>query len=200
MRMKDGLAYNLNNAPSTESTKKTQHKKYLTQPKLEKLLKEIQDFEWLGSEIKVPGYPKRKWDMKFKYNSNIFIVEYDGDEHYRNSLKIKVDHEKDKTARDLGYIVVRIPYWIQMDSEMLTHYFGINKEVKRNFQHGFITTRLFPASFCEKGIERFQNELDNLPKSVKEEVMQSLRAKIDKHGREYVLPQSLYGIEAFRKK
>ena len=102
MRMKDGLAYNLNNAPSTESTKKTQHKKYLTQPKLEKLLKEIQDFEWLGSEIKVPGYPKRKWDMKFKYNSNIFIVEYDGDEHYRNSLKIKVDHEKDKTARDLG--------------------------------------------------------------------------------------------------
>ena len=130
----------------------------------------------------------------FKRDSNTFVVEYDGDEHYRNSLKIKVDRAKDKTARDLGYIVVRIPYWIQMDSETLMHYFGINKEVKRDFRHGFITTPLFPASFCEKGIERFQSELDDLPKSVKDEVIQSLREKIDKHGIEYVLPHKLYGI------
>ena len=60
MSMKNGLANNLNNAPNAENAKKTQHKRYLTPAKLEKLLKEIPGSEWLGSEISVPGYPKRK--------------------------------------------------------------------------------------------------------------------------------------------
>ena len=168
--------------------------KHLTQGKLEELLKNISDSEWLGREIPVPNYPRRRWDMRFKHDLTTFVVEYDGDEHYRNSLKIKVDCEKDKTAMDLNYVVVRIPYWIQMDSETLKYYFGINKEITRDFSHGFVTTRIFPASFCEKGVQRFENELVALPKPVREEVIESLRGKIAKHGIEYVLPHSLYYI------
>ena len=166
---------------------------YLTQSKLEQLLKEISGTGWLGNELRVLN-SRRRWDMAFKFDSKTFIVEYDGDEHYRNSIKIKTDIEKDEVARKLGYTVVRIPYWIQIDSKMLNYYFGINKEIEQDFPQGFISTKIFPASFCEKGIERFQNELNNLPIVVKTKVLQSLKARIEKYGIDYVLPSSLHKI------
>ena len=166
---------------------------YLTQKKLEDVLKEISGSGWLGNELHLPN-SKRRWDMAFKLDSKTFIVEYDGDEHYRNTLVIKKDGEKDETARQLGYTVVRIPYWVQIDSEMLKYYFGINEKIEQDFPHGFITTRIFPASFCEKGIKRFQNELDKLPNHVKKAVIQSLKDQTEKHGIEYVLPSSLQSI------
>ena len=168
-------------------------KDFLTQEKLEHLLKDISGSGWLGNELRVPN-SKRRWDMAFKLDSNTFIVEYDGDEHYRNSLKIKTDMEKDEVARKLGYRVIRIPYWIQIDSEMLNYYFDINKKIERKFPHGFISTKIFPASFCEKGIERFHKELTNLPPNVKNQVLQSLKERIEEHGSDYVLPNSLHKI------
>ncbi len=166
---------------------------YLTQQKLEQLLKEISGKNWLGRELRLPN-SRRRWDMAFKLDSTTFVIEYDGDEHYRNSLKIKTDMEKDESARKLGYQVVRVPYWIQINSEMLKHYFGIENEVEQDFPHGFITTKVFPASFCEKGIQRFQAELANLPIKVKDDVLQSLKVQAKKHGIDYVLPRSLQKI------
>jgi hypothetical protein len=74
---------------------------------------------------------------------------FDGDEHYRNTLKIKNDREKDEMARCGGYRVVRIPYWVQLTSETLKHYFHLEAEIIQDFPHGFISTKVFPASFCE---------------------------------------------------
>jgi len=165
---------------------------YLTQRKLEQLLKEISGEAWLGKELRLPN-SRRRWDMAFKRGSTIFVVEYDGDEHCRNSLKIKTDIEKDETAKKLGYKVVRVPYWIQIDSEMLEHYFGIKNEIEQDFPHGFISTKVFPASFCEKGIERFQTELVSLPSTVKNNVLQSLREKAKEHGIDYVCPNHFSG-------
>ena len=91
-------------------------------------------------------------------DGRITVVEYDGDEHYRHSIKIKGDRVKDETARSLGLRVVRFPYWIQLDSNTLKHFFGLDANVEQSFPHGFITTKLFPASFCELGIERFRAE------------------------------------------
>jgi len=71
--------------------------------------------------------------MAFKLGSKTFIVEYDGDEHYRNSLQIKRDIEKDEAARKLDYEVIRVPYWIQIDSKMLYHYFGIKDKIQQDF-------------------------------------------------------------------
>jgi hypothetical protein len=55
------------------------------------------------------------------------------------------------------------PDWVQLDSLTLKHYFGLDVKIEQSFPHGFITTKLFPASFCELGIERFRAELAAFP-------------------------------------
>jgi hypothetical protein len=130
--------------------------------------------------------------MAYKDSDNqIVVVEYDGDHHFRNSLQIKRDFEKDEPVKGLGFKVIRIPYWVQLTVQTLNHYFGISAEIVQGFPHGFITTVIFPASFCELGVERLHNELESLPKKVKEEGITSLKKQIDKQGLQYVLPKKL---------
>jgi hypothetical protein len=61
----------------------------------------------------------------------------------------------------------------------------------QTFPHGFITTKLFPASFCELGIERFKSDLYALPAQVRGTVIKSLRERVAEYGLEYVLPSTL---------
>jgi hypothetical protein len=37
--------------------------------------------------------------MAYRRDGRITVVEYDGDEHYRHSIKIKTDRAKDEAAR-----------------------------------------------------------------------------------------------------
>jgi len=132
--------------------------------------------------------------MAYEINNEVTIVEFDGDAHYRDPLKIKVDHEKDMVANELVYQVIRIPYWVQLTNETLGFYFGLKANVIQDFPHGFISTKLFPASYCEMGIKRFEEELYSLPSAVKDAVIKSLRERIAEHGKEYVLPTRLQSI------
>ena len=167
---------------------------YLVQKKLAAALKELVGSDaWLGSELRVPK-SRRRWDMAFRINAVTTVVEFDGDAHYRDPLKMKIDNEKDAVADSLGYRVVRIPYWVQLDNETLQYFFNISDEIDQDFPHGFIITKLFPGSYCELGIQRFQSELAALPPNVSRRILQSLRDQIAAHGLEYVLPSSLYHI------
>ena len=139
---------------------------------------------------------RHRWDMAYQSGGNMTVVEYDGDEHYRHSLKIKVDRVKDEAARTQGSRVVRFPYWVQLDSITLRHYFGLEAEIEQSFPHGFITTKLFPASFCELGIERFRTELFGLPAIVRDAVIASLRERVAEHGLGIRSAQSLVDIVA----
>lgn len=163
---------------------------YLTEAKLAKGLKEIVPDGWLGDQVPVAD-TKHRWDMSLRIGGEIFVVEYDGDEHYRHSIKIKADRAKDEIARAHGWRVIRFPYWVQLDSLTLKHYFGLEAVIEQSFPHGFITTKLFPASFCELGIERFRAELAALPGAVRDAVISSLRERIIEHGLQYVLPKAL---------
>ena len=166
---------------------------YLTQKKLASALGAIVGDDWLGNELKLPN-SRRRWDMAFCTEGHTTIIEYDGDAHYRDPLKIKIDSEKDAVADSLGYTVVRIPYWVQLDTETLSHYFGLPAVIDQDFPHGFITTKLFPASYCEMGVPRFRSELQSLPTSVSDAVIDSLRERAEEHGIEYVLPSALRNL------
>jgi hypothetical protein len=172
---------------------------YLTQDKLLKVLITIFGEENLVG-IEIPAIPntRSRFDMAFKKGETIFIVEYDGDEHYRNSLKIKTDQEKDSWAVAQGFVVVRVPYWIQLTKETFEHYFGFatNYIITTNFNHGFIKTRILPASFCELGLNRWGNEMNMLPSEIKKEVLNSLIIKVNEFGIEYVLPENYRNIIA----
>lgn len=164
---------------------------YLLQRKLEEALVQIVGKEaWRGRELKVPD-SRRRWDMAYQIAGQTTVVEFDGDAHYWNSLKVKVDIEKDEVADNLHYRVVRFPYWVQLTTETLAHYFGLSAEIEQDFPHGFIVTKIFPASFSELGISRFQRELSSLPQDVNESVITSLRDRAEEHGVEYVLPSAL---------
>jgi hypothetical protein len=168
---------------------------YLVQAKLEDALAAIVGaVAWRGKEIQVVSGRRQRWDMVYEAATGKVAVEFDGDEHYRHTLKIKIDREKDDLARVGGYRVVRIPYWIQLTSETLKHYFGLEAEIVQDFPHGFITTKVFPASYCEMGIARFRREMDELPASVRAAVKVSLRDRVIEHGLEFVVPQQLTGL------
>jgi hypothetical protein len=124
-----------------------------------------------------------RWDGQTLTNGLLVLVEYDGDDHYRDSLKIKTDRERDTLAQQNQMRVVRVPYWIQLDSTTVQYYFGISAAIIQTFPHGFITTKLFPASFCELGIERFRSDLHALPVQVRGAVIKSLRGYVARAGR-----------------
>jgi hypothetical protein len=132
--------------------------------------------------------------MAYRATGAIVLVEYDGDEHYRDSMKIKADQQKDGLASANQMRLVRVPYWVQLDSMMAEHWFGLEANIEQTFPHGFITTKLFPASFCELGVSRFRQELDELPTPVRLAVVGSLRERVRQHGIEYVLPKELQAI------
>jgi hypothetical protein len=163
---------------------------YLTETKLATALRELVGNLWVGGQVQLPG-SRRTWDMAFRQNGSLVLAEYDGDDHYRDSLKIKSDRERDRLAQESGIRVVRVPYWVQLDSVTVQYYFGISAEIRQNFPHGFITTKLFPASFCELGVERFKHDLQALPPQVRSAVIRSLRERVEQYGMEYVLPSTL---------
>ena len=92
---------------------------YLTESKLSKALQGILPDAWLGDQVRVAD-SRQRWDMSYQIDGAITVVEYDGDEHYRNSMKIKGDRAKDEVARTHGLRVVRFPYWVQLDSLTFT--------------------------------------------------------------------------------
>lgn len=166
---------------------------YLTEAKLAAALKQLVGIAWVGGQATLPG-SRRRFDMAFQDKGEVILVEYDGDEHYRDSLKLKADAHKDAPAITHGMRTVRVPYWVQLTNQTARHYFGLEVEVEQSFPHGFITTKLFPAFFCEMGVERFRRELEALPANIREAVIASLRARAEEHGVEYVLPSVLRGL------
>jgi hypothetical protein len=166
---------------------------YLTESKLVAALEQLVGDNWAGGQVILPG-SRRRFDMAFRANETTLLVEYDGDDHYRDSLKIKADRQKDALAVANGMRLVRVPYWVQLDNVTVRHWFGLEADIEQSFPHGFITTKLFPASFCELGIARFQRELALLPAAVREAVIASLRDRAAKHGIEYVLPAGLHRL------
>ena len=166
---------------------------YLTEEIMKNILNEI----FKGATEKSKESPdsnelyERTWSSSIETNNEKLVINYDDYEHYCNAVLIKTDNEEEEIAKELGYKVIRIPYWIQLDSITVKHYFGVESDIKTEYLHGFGNTSVFPASFCEKGIERFSQELKMLPGEIKYEIIMSLREKIKEHGTEYVIPKSL---------
>lgn len=152
---------------------------YLTESKLGALLNEA-----YGEEV-VPEFAFEKSKFRYDYAipSKKVLVEFDGDSHYRDANVIFRDLQKEELAAKNGFRIIRIPYFVQLKGEGFQHLFGwLNPlwEPSTDFPHGFITTKILPASFCAKGIQRFERELQTLPSCVAEQIVESLQVKINK--------------------
>lgn len=107
------------------------------------------------------------------------IVEFNGFTHYTRFDVQERDFRKYKLFGESGYKVVQIPYFVQLTQETLEYYFcgfEYKKDLEfSNFPHGFISKDCVrPRDFNRFGLSRFHNELEELPKSVKEQVLSTL--------------------------
>lgn len=162
----------------------------LNQDKLADTLSKVAGKHWCGKEVQLRGTP-RTWDMAFYTDEGITLVEYDGGHHYCNPMRSRIDRAKDRLAERHNYQIIHFPYWLQLDTFTLSHFFHLDAEIKKGIPHGFITTRVFPADFCESGLKRFLRELHELPRPVGDAVARSLRDRTEEYGVDRVLPEEL---------
>lgn len=164
---------------------------YLTEDKLYNVLCQLFGVHNIKREARVPN-SRRRWDFLI---FNKIIVEFDGDQHFWNSNIIRSDIEKDECAYSMNRTTIRIPYFVQLTTETLNYYFGItNTKIIQNFPHGFIKTKIYPASFSELGMNKFKNIFINLPSFVQQNIIVSLNEKIKIHNIQYVIPEYLRDI------
>jgi hypothetical protein len=166
---------------------------YLDERSLGRFLRERLDSETIANAL-IPSTPRR-FRPDYRSERHRVVVEFDGDEHYRRALHVIQDAERDDLVAALGYRVIRIPYFVQLTTVTINQLFGAlvaNQFPFKEFPHGFIArTVIFPADFCELGIERFQRDLDRFA-SIKVDILTSLqKAATDRGDWRLVYPPKL---------
>jgi hypothetical protein len=134
---------------------------YLDEPSLGRFLRERLDPAIIENKG-IPGLSHR-FRPDYRSESHRLIVEYDGNQHYQRAVHVLRDHVRDVVLTEAGYTVVRIPYFVQLVPETIRYLFGdrvADQTAFKTFPQGFIAdTVVFPADYCELGIERFQHDL-----------------------------------------
>lgn len=136
--------------------------------------------------------PGTRYIPDFVVKSHKIIVEYDGPRHYTQHRTCMDDIKKDNIFNELGYKVMRIPYFIQPRKEDFERITGadIDKSKKYSISYvsGFVHPEcVLPADYCESGLERFKNDLLMYP-GHKNEIFHTLNLRND---RELSLPKSM---------
>ena len=166
---------------------------YLTEFKLGEILKQIKPHNQFVHDKSVPNSENKRLRPDYRNDELKLILEFDGDSHYCKASRIITDIKKDNDYKRLGYKIVRIPYFIQMNSNLLYLIFDEEIDFNQVYLNGFIDKNaVLPADFCEKGIELFIADLERFT-YCKNEIIESLKNKVDELGNiELVLPKSLY--------
>ena len=155
---------------------------YLTQQKLEQILKNEISFVFEQSEAPVPD-SKLRFDFLLTDTTTQqkVAVEFNGYQHYTNPKVILNDERKADIAKQQKIKLVEIPYWVQLNDETFKYYFKRQPSTKiiQEYLHGFIDKKaILPAAFCSLGAQRFVKEYLKLPKKIQNAVYGSLLDKI----------------------
>lgn len=145
---------------------------YLTEDKLGQSL-EILYNRFPEKQVKVPGTRYRSDFMIGK-----IIVEFDGYYHFTKHKTIQRDYAVKKIWEDLGYQFVSVPYFIQLSTETIKYYFGIDIEVEQSYENGFIDKdALRPKDFNRLGHQRFLEIVNNLPVKVYNQLIKTMEVE-----------------------
>ena len=128
----------------------------------------------------------------YRCESLKLIIEFDGYMHYNNASKIKTEEFKNITYKNMGYSVIRIPYFIQLSTKIIYELFGVIYQYQQSYPHGFVDSKaLLPADFCELGILKFINDLHKF-NYIYDDIIDSLVKKLNVlHDIDYILPPSI---------
>lgn len=152
---------------------------YLTEEMLGRILVLLSGAREVLQQPQVIG-TRMRYDYRIAHNNVTHYIEFDGDSHFRDANVVFRDRLKDVTSEKAGAKVVRIPYFVQLTTETFKHFFGFTAPftIETSFPHGFITSKMTPASFCMLGLDRYEKIITALPKSVSAAISSSLEKKI----------------------
>lgn len=123
-----------------------------------------------------------KFRPDFVSHAKKIAVEFDGYQHYTNPETIVRDMDKDGQLSSLKYKVVRIPYFVQLTDDVITHlFYGYSDDAALGsgvqYPHGFIDDKAaLPAHFCSLGVERFKMDLGKYS-FIRDDILQSLKRR-----------------------
>lgn len=127
---------------------------YLTEEKLFNILNKYYDVE---RQFKING-TRYKCDMIFEHEGKKYAVEFDGDSHFIDIAVMDRDITKTNFLWNMGYRVIRIPYFIQLDDYTFDMFFRFEypESLPEVYPHGFIDKRAkTPAYFSSRGMDNF---------------------------------------------
>lgn len=98
------------------------------------------------------------------------IIEFDGLQHYTKPDIIEKDLKHTELYQNLGYKVVRIPYFIQLTNKAVKYLFDV--DVSEELFNETISSlgiegQNTPAYLCPAGVKRMANEFKNFPEQYK---------------------------------
>lgn len=181
--------------------------KYLSEKALINTLEELYETDdWVNNK----GIPKdiqlsrakeltkmRLFRPDYRSEKLSLIIEFDGVSHYTTPSVILNDIDKVKFYNQLGYKVIQIPYFVQIDTHSIKHYFDKELEYESNLMHGFNIinnkpNQNNPAIFSELGIKKFEREYNNLPEIIQNEIKQTLQTQLNTFNiQELIVPSAL---------
>lgn len=102
----------------------------------------------------------------YRSESLRLIVEFDGLQHYTKPDRIESDLKTSEIYRDLGYQVVRIPYFVQLTNRAVATLFQV--DVAEELFDGTIPSlgvqgQNTPAYLCPAGLRRMAAEFRRFP-------------------------------------
>lgn len=102
----------------------------------------------------------------YRSESLKLIIEFDGLQHYTKPDIIEKDFKLTEVYEQLGYKVVRIPYFIQLTNKAVKIFFGVevleelfDEKISSLGIHGLNT----PAYLCPAGVKRMAEEFKKFP-------------------------------------
>lgn len=98
------------------------------------------------------------------------IIEFDGLQHYTKPDIIEKDYRLTEVYTNLGYKVVRIPYFIQLTNKAVKTLFGVDitdKLFDEKFPSLGINSLNTPAYLCPAGLKRMAEEFKIFPEQYK---------------------------------
>jgi len=135
---------------------------YLNESRLGIFLNERIGGEWIHNR-KVPdsGIDNRP---DYRNEKHKLIVEFDGNRHYMSYEVMLKDKKKDTVYKSMGYSIIRIPYYIQLDEyviKLLFSKYTNNFKAFNDYPHGFIDTSCYlPVDFNALGTVKYTEDLE----------------------------------------
>lgn len=127
------------------------------------------------------------------------IVEFDGIDHYQNVSVILKQGHRNTWMNNLGYRVVRIPFYVQLSTLNIEHLFGVKVEAGCPCPSGWLSSaktkyslnQNCPSNFCYQGELKFIKEYESFPIYTQFEIRKTLEEVLKHYSWEWVVSPNL---------